>query len=205
MKISSAVFFMTSVASMHVGSLLMAAPTDPAFKVNGQVVTMGDVEKEQKGEFYEIDKRKYDIVERMAHERYLADFWSKKAAEGKTSVEAARKTYLDKNVKVSNSEVTSMVEKYKDNAQFKGLPKEEQQRQVRDFLKDRGARTVEGEIVAKAVKKGDLVIDFPQPKEPVYDIKLTDTDVTRYGPSNDDIKPMGCEKNKCAITIVEYL
>lgn len=183
---------------------LFAADAEPAFKVNGKVVTLGEVEKEQKGEFYELDKRKYDIIERMAHERYLSSFWEKKAAEGKTSVDGARKAYLEKNVKVSNSEVKQMIEKYKDNAQFKTLSSEEQGRQVRDFLKDRGARGVESDIIQKGIKSGDLVINFPQPKEPVYDIKLTDADVTRFGPANDDIKPMGCDKKGCAITIVEY-
>jgi protein-disulfide isomerase len=196
-------FLTLAICAISSGALL-SAPSDSAFKVNGKVVTMGEVEQEQKGEFYEIDKRKFDIVERMAHERYLAEFWSKKAAEGKTSVEAAKQTYFDKNVKVSNSEVNDMISKYKDNPQFKVLSKDDQQKQVREFLKANGARKSEGEIIAKAVKKGELTIDFPQPKEPVYDIKLGETDVTRFGPNNDDIKPMGCDKNKCPITIVEY-
>jgi len=97
-----------------------------------------------------------------------------------------------------------MVEKYKDNAQFKALSKDEQERQVKEFLKDRGARSVESDIIQKAMKSGELVINLPQPKEPVYDIKLSDTDVTRFGPGNDDIKPMGCERKACPITIVEY-
>jgi protein-disulfide isomerase len=185
-------------------TLAKGGDSDAAFKVNGKTVTMGEVEKEQKGEFYEIDKRKYDIIERMAHERYLNDFWAKKATESKTSSDAARKAYIDKNVKVSDSEVNSMVEKYKDNAQFKALSKEDQSKQVRDFLKDRASRQIESDIIAKAVKKGELVISFPAPKEPVFDIKLGDSDVTRFGPSLDDIKPLGCEKKSCPVTIVEY-
>ena len=197
-------FLLIASSLMGAGQRLIAAESDPAFKVNGKVVTMGEVEKEQKGEFYELDKRKFDMIERMANERYLTSFWEKKAAESKTSLEAARKAHLEKNVKVSSSEVKSMVEKYKDNAQFKGLSKEDQERQVRDFLKDRGGRGVEAEILQKGVKNGDLVISFPQPKEPVYDIKLSDADVTRFGPGNDDIKAMGCDKKSCPITIVEY-
>ncbi len=151
MKISKRVLRVvtTAIVAVNCSVAVYGADSDVAFKVNGKAITMGEVEKEQKGEFYEIDKRKYDIIERMANEKYLADFWAKKAEEGKTSVEAARQTYLDKNVKVSNSEVSAMIEKYKDNAQFKGLAKEEQQKQVRDFLKDRASRGVEAEIMAR--------------------------------------------------------
>jgi protein-disulfide isomerase len=182
----------------------VAGDQDPAFKVNGKVITMGEVEKEQRGEFYDIEKRKYDIIERMANERYLSEFWAKKAADDKTSTEQARKTYMEKNVKVSSSEVKSMMEKYKDNAQFKAMAKDEQERQIRDFLKSRASSSVESEIIQKAIKSGDLAIVIPQPKEPVYDIKLSDADVTRFGPSNDDIKPMGCDRNNCQVNIVEY-
>lgn len=193
-----------AVGAMLLNQVAFSADSDPAFKVNGKTFTMGDVDKEQKGEFYEIEKRKFDIVERMAHEQYLKDFWAKKATEGKTSAEAARKAYVEKNVTVSNSEVKAMIEKYKDNPQFNKFSKEDQDKQVRDFLKDRGSRTVEQEIIQKALKSGDLVINFPQPKEPVYDIKLTDKDVTRFGPGNDDIKAMGCDRKSCPVSIVEY-
>lgn len=200
---------MISGMAIAVGAMLLnnaahAADSDPAFKVNGKVVTLGEVDKEQKGEFYEIEKRKYDIIERMAHERYLSEFWAKKATESKKSSEAARKDYVDKHVKVSNSEVKAMIEKYKDNPQFTKFSKDEQDKQVRDYLKDRGARNVEFEIIQKALKSGELVINYPQPKEPVYDIKLTDKDITRYGPGNDDIKAMGCDRKACPVTIVEY-
>jgi protein-disulfide isomerase len=185
-------------------SAAFAGPQDPAFKVNGKVVTVGEVENEQKGEFYELEKRKFDIIERMAQERFLNEFWAKKAADGKTSVEAARKTHMDKNVKVSNSEVKSMIDKYKDNPQFKALSKDEQERQVKEFIRQRATGAEEASIVQKAIKSGDLAISYPQPKEPVFDIKLGSTDVTRFGPGPDDIKPAGCDAASCPVTIVEY-
>jgi len=197
-------FFQFLILVFSMTSSAFAAGGDPAFKVNGKVFTMDEVVAEQKGEFYELEKRKYDVIERMAHEKFLNSFWEMKAKEGKTSQEAARKAYFDKVVKVSNSEVKAMIDKYKDHAEFKALSKENQEKQVKEFLKTNGGRKAESDLIQKAIKKGDLVINVPQPKEPVYDIKLTDSDVTRFGPGNDDIKSKGCDKNTCAVTIVEY-
>ena len=192
------------VVATAMGSRPAVAGDGEAFKVYGKSVSMDDVSKEQKGEFYEIEKRKYDIVEHMAHERYLKEFWEKKAAESNTSVEGARKAYFDKNVKIASGEVKAMIDKYKSNEQFAKFSKEEQERQITDFLKDRASRNVEFEIIQKAIKAGDLAVVYPQPKEPVYDIKLSDTDITRFGPGGDDVKPMGCDRKSCPVTIVEY-
>ncbi len=140
----------------------------------------------------------------MAQEAFLKAYWEKKAADGKTSVEAAKRTYMEKNVKLAEKEVKEMVEKYKDNPQFSRLSKEEQQSQVRDYLRARAARNAELGIIKQGQKSGDLVINFPQPKEPVFQLTLSDGDHTRYGPGTDDIKTMGCDRKNCPITVVEY-
>jgi protein-disulfide isomerase len=116
----------------------------------------------------------------------------------------ARRAYLEKNAKVSDKEVKEMVDKYKDNPQFAKFSKDEQQKQIRDYLRERESRKIEGDILKAAMKSGDLVINYPQPKEPVFEISLTDTDHTRFGPGVDDTKAMGCDKKSCPITIVEY-
>jgi protein-disulfide isomerase len=180
------------------------AAGEPAFKVFDRVVTMDQVSKEKQGEFYEIEQKKYELIDGMASEAYLRAYWEKKATDAKTSVEAARKAYMDKNVKVSDKEVKDIVEKYKDNPQFSRLGKDEQQRQVREFLRENGMRNAERNLLKQAKKSGDLVVNYPQPKEPVFDIALSDTDHTRFGPGADDIKPMGCDRKSCPITVVEY-
>lgn len=182
----------------------LAQAAEPAFKVFGTTVTMDEVAKEKQGDFYEIDKKKYELIESMAFEKYLEKFWEKKAADQKTTVSEARRVYMEKNAKVSESEVRQMVDKYKDNPQFAKFSKDEQQKQVREFLRDRASRNIEMDIIKQGKKSGDLAISFPEPKEPVFAIVLKDTDQTRYGPGMDDIKPLGCERKACPITIVEY-
>jgi protein-disulfide isomerase len=177
---------------------------DPAFKVFGRVVTMDEVAKEKQGDFYEIEQKKYELIEGVAQEAYLNSYWEKRATEAKTSVEAARRAYMEKNVKVSDREVKEMVDKYKDNPQFSRLPKEEQQKQVREYLREMASRNAERNLIKQAKKGGDLVINYPQPKEPVFELSLNDGDHTRFGPGMEDTKAMGCDKKSCPITVIEY-
>ena len=200
-KMTTARLFLGVSDALWAGQTLAA---DPAFKVYGTSVSMDEVAKDKQGDFYEIERKKYDLVESMAHERYLQKFWEKKATDSKNSVAEARRAYMEKNAKVSEKEVKEMVEKYKDNAQFAKFSKEEQQKQVREFMRDRASRGIEMDIIKAGVKSGDLVINYPQPKEPVFELTLNDADHTRFGPGNDDIKSMGCDKKSCPITIVEY-
>jgi protein-disulfide isomerase len=194
-------FCLGVAAALWAGQTLAA---DPAFKVYGTNVSMDEVSKEKQGDFYEIERKKFDLVESMAHERYLQKFWERNATASKTSVAEARRAYMEKNAKVSEKEVKDMVEKYKSNPQFAKFSKDEQLKQVRDFMRDRASRTVEMDLIKAAMKSGDLVINYPQPKEPVFELTLTDSDHTRFGPGIDDIKTMGCDKKSCPITIVEY-
>lgn len=201
MKMTTLKLCLALATSALAGQLYAA---EPAFKVYGKTVNMDEVAKEKQGDFYEIEKKKYDMIESMAFERFLQAFWEKKATDAKTSVAEARKAYMEKNTKISDSEVKQMVDKYKDNPQFAKFSKEEQQKQVRDYLRDSSSRKAEMEIIKQAQKSGDLVVNYPEPKEPVFEISLNDKDHTRFGPGVDDIKPMGCDKKSCPITIVEY-
>ena len=201
MKMTTMKLCLGFAVAVFAGNALAA---EPAFKVFGTTVSMDEVAKDKQGDFYEIEKKKFDLIEGMAHERYLQAFWEKKATDSKTSVAEARRVYVEKNTKISDSEVKQMVEKYKDNPQFAKFSKDEQQKQVRDYLRDRASRNVEMDIVKQGQKNGDLVISYPEPKEPVFEISLNDKDHTRFGPGTDDIKTMGCDKKTCPITIVEY-
>jgi protein-disulfide isomerase len=201
MKLTALRFCLGLATIFYAGNALAA---DPAFKVFGTSVSMDEVAKEKQGDFYEIEKKKYELIESMAYEKFLEKYWEKKASDQKSTVAEARRVYMEKNTKISDSEVKQMVEKYKDNPQFAKFSKDEQQKQVREFLRDRASRNLEMDIIKQGRKSGDLVIAFPEPKEPVFAISLTDADQTRYGPGIDDIKPIVCDKKSCPITIVEY-
>ncbi len=176
----------------------------PAFKIGGKTTTYEDVAKTGQAEFYDLDKKKYDLIERQAKEKYLEYFWQNQAKELSKSVAEAQKIYEEKNLKIAEKEVQETLEKFKDHPSLSKLDKKEQERQVREYLSERSRRDLFDGIVEAGIKKGDLQIVYPQPVEPVYQVSVTTDDVVRYGPEASDIKPAGCTAEDCPITIVEY-
>jgi protein-disulfide isomerase len=176
----------------------------PAFKIGGKTTSYEEASKADQAEFYDLDKKKYDLIERQAKEKYLEFFWQNQAKETGKSVAEAQKIYEEKNLKVSEKEVAETLEKFKDHPSLSKLDKKEQERQVREYLTERSRRDLFDGIVDAGMKKGDLVITYPQPVEPVYNVSVTQDDVVRYGPDASDIKPAGCTADDCAITVVEY-
>jgi protein-disulfide isomerase len=180
-----------------------SAKSESAYKVYGKTVSVDQVAKDNKSEFYEIDKKKFELISQAARQAYLDTFFDKLAKKEKTSVEAARKNYFEKNVKISEKEVTETLNKFKDHPQLSKLPKAEQVKQIREYLSSRDQRVVVENIVAAGLAKGELQIIFKAPVEPKFNVVINNEDWVRYGPNPGDIKPMGC-KNDCPITVVEY-
>lgn len=181
-----------------------ADDTQPAFKIGGKSVTVGEIAKQEQGSFFEVEKKRYELIEGLARDRYLEFFWQAKAKDSGKSVEEAKRAYFDKNAKVSAKELKETMEKFKEHPQLKKFSKEEQEKQVKDYLQEKQKRDVIESVVAEGMKKGDLVITYPKPIEPVFAISVLPTDPVRYGPNPDDVKPVGCEGDACPITIVEY-
>lgn len=176
----------------------------PAYKIAGKVATMEEVYKSDVASFYDLDKKKFELIDRIAKEKYLEHFWASLAKETGKSVAEAQKAYEDKNLKVSEKELKETIEKFKDHPSLQKLEKPEQERQVRDYLSERGKRDLYDSIVESGLKKGDLVVSYPEPEEPVYSVPVRADDVVRYGPDVSDSKPIGCKGDDCAITVVEY-
>ena len=175
-----------------------------AYKVFGKTVTMDEVVKNNKGAFYELENQKYKKVNDIAINAYLEAFWKKEAAAKKTTVEKARDAYFDKNIKVTQSDIDEMMKKVKDHPQLKNLSKEKKEEQIRNYLKGQQSRTVIDKLLTVARKKGDLVVSYPAPEEPRYDVALRDSDFLRYGPEPTATKPVKCKGSDCPIVVVEY-
>lgn len=178
--------------------------SSPAFKIGGKATSLGDVYKQDQASFYDLDKKKYDLIERQAKEKYLDYFWQQNAKEMGKSVSEAQKIYEGKNLKVPEKEVQETLEKFKDHPSLAKLDKKEQERQVREYLAERGRRDLFDGIIEAGIKKGELVISFQEPVEPIYQVPVTTEDQVRYGPELSDVKPIGCKEDDCAITVVEY-
>ena len=185
-------------------TLALGQKKQAAFKIGGKTMNIGDLEKDNKGAFYEIESKRFELIENIAQEKYLEYFWQKLAKEKKKSVDEVRKEYLDKNVTVSDAEVKENAERYKDSPQLAKLPPEKREEQVREVLKSRAQWTIMSQIVRDAKKSGDLVLMYPKPEEPVIQLKVKDTDQVRFGPEVTDIQPIQCKGDDCPVTIVEY-
>jgi protein-disulfide isomerase len=192
------------LTALTVSTSVIAADATPAFKVFNKTSMVGDVAKDDQSTFYDIEKKKYELIEGKAQDAYLEGFWGAMAKEKNKSVEAVRKDYMDQNIKLSEKEVAQTLEKFKDHPQLSKLDKKEQESQVRDYLRDRDSRELLQSIISAGTKKGDLVVLYPRPEEPIYNLTVSATDHVRYGANDTDTKPLGCADAKCPITIVEY-
>ncbi len=194
-------------ASGFAATLAMGSDNDAAFKVAGKVVTMKEVKKANEGEFFELEKRRYGLIEQAAREKYLEHYWQKLAKDSGKSVAAAKSDYMEKNGKVSDVEVKATLDQFKDHPQLSKMPKPEQEKQVKEYLKSRKGEESLEKILDAARKSKDLVILATAPKEPVFNIAINSTDKVRYAVIKDGTDPtvaVGCSGNDCAITIVEY-
>lgn len=195
------------VAVFAAGASVEAAANGPAFKVAGKVVSLQEVEKANEGEFYELEKRRYGLVEQAARERYLDHYWNTLAKKSGKSVAAAKADYFAKNAKVSSSEVNSTLKEFKDHPQLSKMPKKDQEKQIREYLSGRKQQEAIEKIVEGALKSKDLVILVSAPKEPVFQITIDSKDHVRYNAIKDGIDPtapVGCKGDRCPITIVEF-
>jgi protein-disulfide isomerase len=176
---------------------------EAAVKIGGKTFYDDELAKENEGEFFRLEKEKFDLIEQMARQKYLDFYWEQQAKSAGKSVEAVRKAYMDKNLNISSKEITSTLERFKDHPQLQKLGKKEQEDQIRDYLTEKQKRELTDAIIEAGIKKKDLVILLEKPKEPVYKVTVNEGDHVRYGPGDDDIKPVGCS-NDCPITVVEY-
>jgi len=185
-------------------SMAHAEDKQPAFKIGSKVTTMDQVYKEDQASFYDIDKKKYELIENIAKQKYLDYFWETQAKESGKSVAEAQKAYEKKNLKVSEKEVQQTLEKFKNHPSLAKLDHKEQERQIRDYLTERARRDLYDGIIEAGMKKGDLVVSYPEPEEPIYSVPVRADDLVKYGPEATDSKPSGCKGDACAITVVEY-
>jgi protein-disulfide isomerase len=197
------VLFVSSVLG-EVGSSF--ADQTNAFKINGKKYRVIDIMKEEEASFYEIEKQKYEIIERMAKEKYLEIFFTKLAKDQKKSVQVARKNYMEQNVKISDSEIKNTLKKYKDYPQLKKLSAAEQRVQIRGFLQGSKSQAVIAGIIKAGMDKKKLVISYPKPSAPIYKVVANSNDPMRFGPNAGDISSSSkvCNKKKCPITVIEY-
>ncbi len=176
-----------------------------AYQIFGKATSMLDVAKANKGEFFELEQKKYSVIEKAAQDAFFKAYWEKMAKEQKMSPEAAEKSAADKaSKKVSDKEIKEALLKFKDLPELQKFSPEEREKQVSSYLRRNAVQDAMGQILENARKNQELVVVYPRPSEPVYDVPVLATDVVKFGPNPSDIKPSGCKGDDCPITVVEY-
>ena len=178
---------------------------DMAFKISGKKTSVKELYKDNESAFYELEKQKYELIEKLAKEKYLESFWGELAAKQKVSTDMAKKNYLAKKAAVGEKEINDALKRFKDHPRLKDLSETDRKKQVIDYLNSVKTREVIDSIVSGAINSKKLVITYPQPKEPVFEISVVDTDPIKYGPNPEDTKPLGCVGTKCATRPVSCL
>lgn len=191
---------------LGVGLSLMttAVTAAEAYKINGKSTSVEKLYEDNQDKFFELEKQKYDLIERMAQKQYLDEFWDNLAKKKGKTVSESREAYLKERGKVSDKDIKEAMAKFKDHPQLKELSEAERKKQIGDYLKSVKTREVVDQILQDAEADKKLVVTYPRPKEPIYNVTVTSADPVKYGPKPTDTKPMGCEGDKCAITVVEY-
>lgn len=199
----SAVLVFATNASAQTASK-KAGDDAPAYKVNGKVFTVPELAKKEPSAFFEIEKKKFDLIFEAAREEFLNQFWKELSAKKKQSVDKVKEDYVKERVKVSDKDIKELLEKVKDHPQLSKLPLEERKKQVREYLSGRDAQRVFEEIIEAGIKQGKIEVLYPKPIEPSFDIKIAEHEPVRYGPKPTDTKPIACKGDNCPITVVEY-
>lgn len=177
---------------------------ETAFKIDKKKTTVKELYKDNESDFYDFEKQKYELIEKLAHEKYLNKFWSDLAKKNKTSEAVARQQYFSKNANVSDKEIEESLKRFKDHPRLKDLTPDNRKRQIVDYLTSLKNKESIDQIIAEAISSKKLEISYPRPKEPIFEVTVNENDPVKYGPDSSDTKPLGCSGSKCAITVVEY-
>ena len=196
-KVIGSVLFISALIAQS------AISADIGYKINGKNVSMKDVYKDNEGAFFDLEKKKHEIITGIATEAYLKDYWKKEGKKKGVSPEKAEADYLAKFEKVSEKEISEVLNRFKDSPQLKSLPDAEKRQKVVDYLKSTKSGQEIRQIVQQAIASKKLVVVYPKPKEPVFDVKVTKDDPVKYHAKIGDTYKT-CKGDKCPITVVEY-
>ena len=196
-------FFIGAASLLVFPSPLMAKDFSQAFKIDERTTTYEQAYESDQGNFFKLEKQKYELLERLAKDRYLEYFWHEMASKNNKGEEQVRSEYIAKQIIIDNVEVQKFIDKYKEHPKLKDLNEKEKNRYAIEYLTTKKTDELVERILDDAIRSKRLVILYPRPDEPVFNIKISEIDQIKYGPNPSDTQPMGCSSD-CTITVVEY-
>lgn len=162
-----------------------------AFVIGKETYSIEEIRKKNAAEFYDIEKKTFELIDRLARDAYLDYFFEKLAKAQKKSVVDAKDAYFNAEVHVSDAQIKRTVGQYKDNPQLKKMGEKERWDTVKMYLKNKERQVVTSRILSEGQRKKELVLSYPKPEKPHFDLPIA---------SDDHVKG-----NKNAkVTIVEF-
>ena len=190
--------------SLTLVGLSLGASAEDAVEIGGNKISVDKIKELNQADFYEIDKKKFELVLSSGSSMYIAHFFKTGAKKAGVSEEQFMKDFQEKHGKVSEDEIKGALLAYGSATQLKDLPEAEKRKQITAFLAGRKGEEMTSKIIEDAKKSGDFKIFIKSPVEPRYDVPVIASDPVRYGSNQSDFKPVGCAGDKCPITIVEF-
>lgn len=178
-----------------------------AYEINGKKFPLDEVQKANMETFYELEKKKADIVQDAAKVTYLDIFFSEIAKKENKSKEEARKAYIAANIQITDQEVDATLQHLPNSPNLAKMTNEQKRRRIRDYLEQTKGGLVLKNLVDKAIRENKLIISYQAPEEPRFNLNVASDEIVRFGPSPNDINPLspnGCNGDDCAVTVVEY-
>ena len=174
-----------------------------AYRIGKDEVAIDDLIATHTADFYDLEKKRYELVEKLAKEGFLEQFWAKLAERDHISVAEAREKYLKAHVHVSDAEIQETLERFKGHPRMHELKEVDRRVQATEYLKATKSRETIEQIIASGLRTKELVVLYPRPAEPLFDVVVRDAEPLRFGPQPDDATPVTCKAADC-VTIVEY-
>ena len=180
--------------------------TDAAvIKLDGKTYTIGDLKQLYPAQFHQdIEMKIFESLGGMSQRFFMDEFYQKWAKQAKVAKDSARQEYLKQHVKVTDSQVSAVLEQMKDNARLKSMSQQERRDAVRASLEQQAKRDVELKLLTDAMQQGKMKLMLAEPPSPKLNFTYFKDDYVRYGPDNDDTEPIECVGDSCPLTVVEY-
>ncbi len=155
-------------AGIAVGHRLPVSDTKEGIGVAGRsVIDRAKLSEQQSRALYEGELRHWSARDEILAQKYLEQHFQSYGREnGIFDTEAARKDFMEKQVKVESAQLDATLERLAENAQLKAMPEAQRREVVGSALRQQASSALLQKIVASARDKGLIVNHMPKPVEP---------------------------------------
>jgi protein-disulfide isomerase len=168
------------ISALVMNSGLLVA--QDAYKVGDKTVTMEMLKKDHASDFFEAEKRNYELIEAFAKEAYLKHHIQEWAKQNKIDSAKAEESFFNAKIKVNEKDIKETLEKYKDNPQLKKMSDKERTDAVTNFLKGNEQRKVVQDVITEGEQKKQFAVLVPKPTRPASMIPVADDEYSLGNP-----------------------